>query len=133
MDAVYVVGPFWNDATSTGHPGEAASSTKTVPAYAPANRAANGMPDPDELLDRYTKIAGWDPRKEGNGRDMEIAKVFHHVRGGTISHGIQARTISGQASSDFSHVYFENTKRSLDSALKRVRRLKEEEKSRAKL
>ncbi len=132
MDVCYVVAPFWNDATSTGHP-EAPSSTNTVPAYAPENRAAAGMPDPDELLDHYSEKTGFDPRKQNGGRDWEIAKVFHHVRGGTISHGIQARTISGQASSDFSHVYFENTRRSLDAALRRVRAMKEREEERAKL
>jgi len=86
------------------------------------------MPEPDELLDRYASITKFDPRTENNGKDFEIAKVFHHMRGGTISHGIQARTISGQASSDFSHIYFENTKRSLQAALDRVRALKAEEK-----
>jgi aminoglycoside phosphotransferase (APT) family kinase protein len=48
-------------------------------------------------------------------------------QGSVISHGIQARTVSGQASSSFSHVYFENTKRGLDEALRLVRQMKERE------
>jgi hypothetical protein len=55
------------------------------------------------------------------------------VQGGTISHGIQARTISGQASSEFSHIYFENTRKSLDAALAKVRELKEKEAPRSSL
>jgi hypothetical protein len=35
--------------------------------------------------------------------------------------------MSGQASSEFSHVYFENTKRSLDAAVVIVRKMKEKE------
>ena len=54
-------------------------------------------------------------------------------QGGTISHGIQVRTISGQASSEFSHIYFENTKRSLDAALTMVRNLKSKETPRSSL
>ena len=125
MDAVYVVGPFWNEATKAGSPTQGAIGSESP--YATANRAKSGMPDPDELMDRYTEIVGFDLRKDGNGRDWEVAKVFHHVRGGTISHGIQARTISGQASSDFSHVYFENTRKALESALSRVKELKQKE------
>lgn len=132
MDAVYVISPFWNEATKPGHPSAASRDSSSSP-YAPENRDRSGMPDPDELMDRYAQIVGFDPRKDGGGRDWEIAKVFHFVRGGTISHGIQARTISGQASSDFSHVYFENTKRSLDAALQRVRKLKEEDESKSRL
>lgn len=49
------------------------------------------------------------------------------LQGSVISHGIQARTISGQASSSFSHVYFENTKRGLDEALRLVRQIKDRE------
>ena len=125
MDAVYAIGPFWNEATKAGHPASGSSSSASP--YASGNRAESGMPDPDELIDRYSEIVGFDLRKDNGGRDWEVAKVFHHVRGGTISHGIQARTISGQASSDFSHVYFENTRRALDAALTRVRELKQKE------
>ncbi|KAH0841103.1 hypothetical protein AYO21_06595 [Fonsecaea monophora] len=130
MDAVYVIGPFWNETVKAGVP----YSPETSP-YAPANRAKSGMPEPDELLDRYSRITGFDPRKEGNppGKDFEVAKIFHCVRGGTISHGIQARTISGQASSDFSHIYFENTRKSLDYAYRMMQRLKEAQGAKAKL
>jgi hypothetical protein len=54
-------------------------------------------------------------------------------QGSTISHGIQARTISGQASSEFSHIYFENTKRGLNAALEMVRSMKEKEAPRSTL
>lgn len=129
MDAVYSVGPFWNKHTSVGHPG---ADIENSP-YSAQNRASSGMPDPDELMERYSQIVGFDPRKDGGGRDWQVAKVFHFLRGGTISHGIQARTISGQASSDFSHVYFENTRRSLEAASTMVKELKEQEGRKAKL
>lgn len=124
MDVCYAVAPYWNEATSTGHPSEGSEQSDISP-YASSSLESTGMPNPDELLDRYAQITGFDPRQGSNGMDWEIAKVFHHIRGGTITHGIHARTISGQASSDFSHMYFENTKRSLDAALNRVRALKE--------
>lgn len=123
MDAIYVISPYWNNYTKVGHP--AAGSADSP--FRAENRAKSGMPDPDELMDRYSKIVGFDPRKEGNGKDWEVAKIFHLVRGGTISHGIQARTVTGQASSDFSHVYFENTRKSLDAAYRMMRALKDAE------
>ncbi|KAF2498800.1 APH-domain-containing protein [Lophium mytilinum] len=125
MDAVYVVGPYWNRADGA-HAGPTRDDMGG-PVYEPANLEAGGMPRMDELLDKYAEVAGWDPREDR----WEVAKVFHLMRGGTISHGIQARTISGQASSEFSHIYFENTRRSLDSALRKVRdiKMKEGEKS----
>lgn len=129
MDLVYVVSPFWNEVTKAGHP---SAASKASPFLA-ENRAKSGMPEPEELLDRYAEIVGHDLRKDGGGKDWEVAKIFHFVRGGTISHGIQARTISGQASSDFSHIYFENTRKSLDAALKRVRDQKNAEAARPKL
>ena len=125
MDAVYVVGPFWNTATKAGSPTQGVTGAESP--YASTHRAKSGMPDPDELIDRYSQIVGFDLRKDGGDRDWEVAKVFHHVRGGTISHGIQARTISGQASSDFSHIYFENTRRALESALARTKELKQKD------
>jgi hypothetical protein len=54
-------------------------------------------------------------------------KSLTTLQGSTISHGIQARTISGQASSEFSHIYFQNTKRGLNTALEMVRSMKEKE------
>jgi len=119
MDAVYAVGPFWNRASSIGKTGgpAVARDDQGGAAYDVENLEASGFPTEKELLDRYTKIAGWDPRQD----KWEVAKVFHLMRGAVISHGIQARTISGQASSEFSHMYFQNTKRGLDSALAKVR------------
>jgi len=61
MDAVYVVGPYWN-------------STSKV--FSKEGRKESGMPEPDELLDRYAEITGWDPRKD----KFEIARIFHLVR-----------------------------------------------------
>ncbi|EXJ64512.1 hypothetical protein A1O7_00848 [Cladophialophora yegresii CBS 114405] len=127
MDAIYNVN---GGGKSSGGPNVGISNTHAPASpYAPANRATSGMPDPDELLDRYTRITGFDPRLEGNppGKDFEIAKIFHYMRGGTISHGIQARTYAGQASSDFSHIYFENTRKMLDAAWGMVRRMKGQE------
>lgn len=126
MDAVYVVGPYWNRAQA----GETATRDDMGGAvYDPENQKEAGMPSMDELLDEYTRIMGWDPRSD----KWEVAKVFHLMRGGTISHGIQARTVTGQASSEFSHVYFENTKRALDKATAMVRSLKENGPSKAML
>ncbi|KAF1944064.1 APH-domain-containing protein [Clathrospora elynae] len=132
MDAVYVVGPYWNRASASGiHSGPklVARDDQGGELYDPENQAQNGMPSMDELLDEYTKINGWDPRQD----QWEIAKIFHLMRGSTISHGIQARTISGQASSEFSHVYFENTKKGLNAALEKVRSMKEKELTRSNL
>ncbi|KIW94090.1 uncharacterized protein Z519_05406 [Cladophialophora bantiana CBS 173.52] len=122
MDAVFVVASFWNEPyKATGS--RSSSSLSKV----------SGIPKADELMDRYSEIVGFDPRKDANGRDWEIAKIFHHVRGSTITHGIQARTIRGQASSEFSHLYFEYTKSGLDIALKMVREMKAKEASSPKL
>ncbi|OAL07311.1 APH-domain-containing protein [Phaeosphaeriaceae sp. SRC1lsM3a] len=132
MDAVYVVGPYWNRASKSGisgGPKVEARDDQGGEVYDVENQARNGMPSMDELMDEYTRITGWDPRKD----QWEIAKVFHLMRGSTISHGIQARTISGQASSEFSHVYFENTKRGLNAALDMVRSMKEKEAPRSSL
>ncbi|CAI6088583.1 unnamed protein product, partial [Clonostachys chloroleuca] len=84
---------------------------------------ASGMPEPKELLDRYAELVGYDPRRDGGGKDWEVAAIVHFIRGGTISHGIQARAISGQASSDFAHQYFERTKAFLDIAFRRMEKL----------
>ena len=91
------------------------------------------MPDPQELLDRYAEIVGFDIRKDGQGKDWEVGVIFQFIRSGTISHGIQARSLSGQASSEFSHLYFGKTKASLEAALRRVRELKEKETRKYKL
>ncbi|KAF2187691.1 kinase-like protein [Zopfia rhizophila CBS 207.26] len=129
LDVVYLVEPYWNRASKAGISGGPARDDMGGEVYEPENLEKSGMPSMDELLDEYTKVTGWDPKQDR----WEVAKVFHLMRGGTISHGIQARTISGQASSEFSHVYFEHTKRSLDAALAMVRELKEKKSMRSTL
>ena len=78
MDAVYVVGPFWNRASSTGKSGPpvAARDDQGGVAYDPENLEASGFPTEKELLDRYAKITGWDPTQD----KWEVAKVFHLMR-----------------------------------------------------
>ncbi|KAF2728927.1 APH-domain-containing protein [Polyplosphaeria fusca] len=130
MDAVYVVGPYWNRANKSGVGGAGgghARDDQGGEVYDPENQRANGLPSMDELMDEYSRIMKWDPRQD----EWENAKVFHLMRGGVISHGIQARTISGQASSEFSHVYFDVTKRSMENALTMVRHLREKEQSKS--
>ncbi|KAM5352885.1 hypothetical protein ACJ41O_005607 [Fusarium nematophilum] len=115
MDLVFHVSPFSEDYVKFGE--ETSSSTESP--YGARNRRASGMPELPELLDRYAEIVGFDLREDRGGKDWEVAQIFQHIRGATICHGIQARTISGQASSDFSHLYFAKTKRFLDAALER--------------
>lgn len=78
MDAVYAVGPFWNRASSIGKTGgpAVARDDQGGAAYDVENLEASGFPTEAELLDRYTKIAGWDPRQD----KWEVAKVFHLMR-----------------------------------------------------
>lgn len=79
MDAVYAVGPYWNRASSSGisgGPRVEARDDQGGEVYDPENQAKNGMPSMDELMDEYTRITGWDPRKD----QWEIAKVFHLMR-----------------------------------------------------
>ncbi|KAF2442239.1 hypothetical protein P171DRAFT_464965 [Karstenula rhodostoma CBS 690.94] len=109
MDCVYVTGPYWNRYSKVGL--EKPRDDQGGEAYNDEKRAESGMPDMGELLDEYSGKAGWDPR----GDRWEVAKVFHLMSGGTISHGIQARTISGQAQ-----------RKSLDAALEMVSLKKEE-------
>jgi aminoglycoside phosphotransferase (APT) family kinase protein len=119
MDLVFLISPFFDDYTKVGN---TTSSYKSP--YRPENRESNGIPEPHELLDRYAEIVGFDLRKDGRGKDWEVASIFQYIRSATISHGIQARAISGQASSDFAHIYFEKTKKSIDAAFRRVNKLK---------
>ncbi|PVI08012.1 APH-domain-containing protein [Periconia macrospinosa] len=119
MDAVYVVGPYWNRPLGSSKPRDDQGGE----VYDLANQRESGMPGMDELLDEYTRIVGWDPRKDR----WEVAKVFHLMRSATITHGIQARTISGSASSEFSHLYFDMAKTSLDTACEMVRSMKGKE------
>ncbi|KAF4456258.1 phosphotransferase enzyme family domain [Fusarium albosuccineum] len=122
MDLIFLVSPFSDDYVRVGK----TASSPTMSPYKEENRKASGMPELGELLDRYASIVGFDVRKDGGGRDWEVATIFYHLRGATISHGIQARSISGQASSDFGHLYFAKTKDSLDAALRRIEKLQEQ-------
>ncbi|KAK5949438.1 hypothetical protein OHC33_009612 [Knufia fluminis] len=116
VDLVFTTSPFWHLNANA-----AASDNATAIAYHSAeSRREYGLPDLNDLLDKYTSIVGYDVRKDGNGLDMEVAKIFNFVRGATISHGIQARTVTGQASSDESHLYFKNTRRSVEAAVKLI-------------
>lgn len=122
MDLVYHLSPFFEDYVDVKQQGVDPSQSP----YRQENRKASGMPELRELLDRYAEIFGSDPSKGRGGKDWEVATIFQYVRGATISHGIQARTISGQNSSTFSHLYFAKTKKSLDSAFERVQKLREQ-------
>lgn len=122
MDLVYLLSPFFEDYRKVGH---ATSSLSSSP-YHTQSRKESGIPEPQELLDRYAEIVGFDLLKDGGGKDWDTAVIFHYLRGGTITHGIQARTINGQASSKFSHIYFGHTKVSLDAAFERVKKLESE-------
>lgn len=73
MDAVYVVGPFWNRAAQKGQP---VRDDMGGEVYDPENQKAAGMPSMDELMDEYAKITGWDPRQD----QWEVAKIFHLMR-----------------------------------------------------
>ncbi|KAI7783581.1 APH-domain-containing protein [Diaporthe eres] len=122
MDLVYLLSPFFEDYPKVGY----AESSRSGSPYNTQSRKESGIPEPQELLDRYAQIVGFDLRKDGGGKDWDTAVIFHYIRGGTISHGIQARTINGQASSKFSHIYFGQTKAMLDAAFERVKKLESE-------
>lgn len=128
-DLVFHLSPVFSDYANSG---KSALSTADSP-FKPENRAISGIPEPQELLDRYAEIVGFDVRNDGGGKDWEIATIFHYLRAATISHGIQARAISGQASSDFSHLYFAATKQGMDAALQRVKDMKSQRTKRIKL
>jgi aminoglycoside phosphotransferase (APT) family kinase protein len=79
MDAVYVVGPYWNRAGKSGisgGPKVEARDDQGGEVYDLENQAENGMPSMDELIHEYARITGWDPRED----QWEIAKVFHLMR-----------------------------------------------------
>ena len=122
MDLVFHVSPFFDDYVKAGK----GDSNPGLSPYRAENRKASGMPELEELLDRYAEIIGFDLRQDRGGKDWETAIIFNYIRGATIAHGIQARTMSGQASSDFGHLYFAKTKKSLDAAFLRVEKLREE-------
>lgn len=119
MDLVFSLSPFLSDYIQN----ETTEIDANSWPYSPENRSKSGMPDPNELIDRYSQVVGFDMRKDGGGRDWEVATIFHHLRSATIAHGIHARAIRGQASSSFSHQYFSRAKRSMDAAYKRVKTL----------
>ncbi|VUC27369.1 unnamed protein product [Clonostachys rosea] len=129
LDLVYCVSSFFEESVAMG---QSDPSSTELP-YKPENRKKSGMPEPEELLDRYAELVGYDPRRDGGGKDWEVAAIVHFIRGGTISHGIQARAISGQASSDFAHQYFERTKAFLDIAFRRIEKLQGRQGGMAKL
>jgi aminoglycoside phosphotransferase (APT) family kinase protein len=74
MDCVYVTGPYWNrySKVGLGKPRDDQGGQ----AYDDENRAESGMPAMDELLDEYSRRAGWDPREDR----WEVARVFHLMR-----------------------------------------------------
>lgn len=79
MDVVYAVGPYWNrNALPKGN--NAGGEEDGGKMYDRENWASSGMPGMDELLDEYTRVAGWDPRKDR----WEVAKVFHLMRVGVL-------------------------------------------------
>lgn len=121
MDLIFLSSPFFHDYTKVGKTATPSAELGTQLRQI----RAQGTLELDELIDRYAEITGFYPRQAGNGRDWETASIFHFIRSGTISHGIQARTISGQASSENSHLYFSKTKSSLEAAVKRMERLQE--------
>ena len=61
MDAIYVLSPYWF------HPADV---------FKPENQKLSGMPSERELLNRYTEMAGFDPRKE----TWKVAQMFHLIR-----------------------------------------------------
>lgn len=129
MDLVFHLSPFFPEYPRIW---KSVLATEYSP-FKPENRKASGIPEPQELLDRYAEIVGFDMLKDGGGKDWEIASIFHYLRAATISHGIQARAISGQASSDFSHLYFDMTKQAIDVALQRVNELEVRDTAKNKL
>lgn len=129
MDLVFCISPFFPDYTKSG---KSSLSLQDSP-YKPENRAKSGIPDPDELLARYAEIVGFDMRQDNRGKDWDIAIIFHHLRGATIAHGIQARAISGQSSSSFSHLYFSKTRQAIEAALRRIKSLKDQQTGQTKL
>lgn len=123
MDLVFHLSPFLSDYSDIRESVAPAGAPAEESPFKPENRKKSGIPEPQELADRYAEVVGFDMLKDGGGRDWEVAVIFHYLRSAGISHGIQARTISGRASSDFGHLYFATTRRSIEAALKRVKHL----------
>ncbi|EXK34536.1 hypothetical protein FOMG_09925 [Fusarium oxysporum f. sp. melonis 26406] len=129
MDLVFCISPFFSDYTKSG---KSSLSLQDSP-YKLEHRARSGIPEPDELLARYAEIVGFDMRQDNRGKDWDTAIIFHYLRGATIAHGIQARSISGQSSSSFSHLYFSKTRQAIEAALRRIESLKDQQTSESKL
>lgn len=73
MDVVYLLSPYWNrvqlqSGSTTAITSSDVGVVKTL--------AEKGMPDPEELIERYKAKTGWDPRLD----KFEEAKVFHLMR-----------------------------------------------------
>jgi len=61
MDIVYLLSPYWFQPDAV---------------YQPQNQKESQVPSEKELLDRYTELAGYDPRKE----KWQVAQMFHLIR-----------------------------------------------------
>lgn len=130
MDLVFHVSPFFEDYVTFQT--QASSPIEPLPPKAEGQKPSL-RPELDALLNRYAELVSFDLRKDGGGKDWQIATIFQYVRAGTVSHGIQARTISGQASSTSSHMYFDKTKKFLDAAFQRMQRMQRIKERRAEL
>ena len=74
LDVLFTTSPYWSS-VSREDEDESVESP-----YLDGKRKQAGIPELDELLDHYSSIAGWDPRKDGGGMDMEVGKIFHLIR-----------------------------------------------------
>jgi aminoglycoside phosphotransferase (APT) family kinase protein len=72
MDVVYILSSYWLRSSSPNGFG----TNPTDSPYDAKNLAEYGLPEPEELIDRYKRITGWDPRQY----NFEVAKVFHLMR-----------------------------------------------------
>lgn len=61
MDAVYILNPYW---------------FRPAQVYQPNYQSISGMPSEKELLERYTHMSGYDPRKD----KWKVAQIFHLIR-----------------------------------------------------
>jgi aminoglycoside phosphotransferase (APT) family kinase protein len=61
MDVVFNLSPYWHNPSQV---------------YQPAHQRTSGMPSEKELLDRYTKKTGFDPRSD----KWKVAQIFHLIR-----------------------------------------------------
>jgi hypothetical protein len=74
LDVLFTTSPYWSSVSRE----DVDEGVKSP--YLPENRKQAGMPELDELLGHYSRIAGWDPRADGGGMDMEVGKIFHLIR-----------------------------------------------------